>query len=309
MKVNIGLWNMRPWVTGDLAAVLDMTQLADRKGISAISIPDHILMSLNVDKYPYGKLPVGTDPLSNSEAFFYEPLTLLAAMASVTERIGLTTNIVVMPVRPAVFFAKQAATLDVLSKGRLFLGVGVGWQKEEFDSTNTPWEGRFGYLDEQIRICKALWSERLVSFQGKYMTLNNVCARPYPLQGAHIPILFGVGPTPRQFRRIAELGDGWLPDPTIHTPEALAPHIMALREAFSEAGRDPAMLQVGVRLNPIRKKPGDKLADLEASLAQIPALRQAGATSVYIYPFHYCADEREYEPWLDRMARVVNEAD
>lgn len=282
MKIVVGFWNSPAWKAGRTGEVLDMIRAADTKGIHGFSTPDHIIMSENVDAYPYA--PSAVPP----STYFYEPLTLLAAAAAVTSRIRLSTNIIVLPVRSAIFAAKQIATLDVLSGGRLSLGVGVGWQKEEYDATGTPWERRFGYIDEQIRICRALWSRDAVSHHGEFISFDALTARPRPTQGAALPIHFGVGPTPRQFRRIAELGQGWLPDPVVSTqPDALRGHVEALRDAFVAAGRGGEPIEIGAHIRPIYRRESDRLPDLEATLDRARELEAAGATSCYIYPFNY----------------------
>ena len=114
---------------------------------------DHVVMGERVEKYPFGKFQ--GSPASD----WLEPLVELGVYAGMTKNIRLSAGIVITPLRPAALLAKQLATLDVLSRGRVEIGVGVGWQKEEYDACGVPWEGRYGLMHEQVRACKLLWSE------------------------------------------------------------------------------------------------------------------------------------------------------
>jgi len=240
VKVAIGFWGLPEWTRGDLPAILDMARTAEHAGIDMLCAGDHLALSPEgLANYPYGKFRASIDEP------FYEPLTMLAAIAGATSRMRLGTTILLAPLRPALFLAKQAATLDVISGGRLDLGVGVGWQKEEFDAAGAPWEGRFGYMDEQVRACRTLWSEAPASFHGKWVSFDRLHARPFPVQPGGVPIWFGLPPTDRNLRRVAELGNGWLP----MEPDAkvLAGHIADLRARLAALGRDPLSVRIMAR--------------------------------------------------------------
>ncbi|HLS80033.1 MAG TPA: LLM class flavin-dependent oxidoreductase, partial [Steroidobacter sp.] len=160
VQVAIGIYGLQQWYGGDFAPVVDLARIADEAGVDQVSITDHVVMGENVDKYPYGRFP---SPLDFP---WFEPLTVLAAIAGATRRIRLSTGVLIAPLRPAVLLAKQLATLDVMSRGRVSIGLGLGWQKEEYDAAGVPWEGRYTRLEEQIRVCKLLWSEAPASFKG-----------------------------------------------------------------------------------------------------------------------------------------------
>jgi alkanesulfonate monooxygenase SsuD/methylene tetrahydromethanopterin reductase-like flavin-dependent oxidoreductase (luciferase family) len=139
------MYGLSDWFNGNLAPAVELAAIADRAGVDMISITDHVVMGEATDKYPYGRFP------SPPDYPWFEPLTFLATVAGATRDIRLGTAVVIAPLRPAVLLAKQAATLDVLSRGRLDLGVGVGWQKEEYEATGIPFDQRYGMLEEQLR--------------------------------------------------------------------------------------------------------------------------------------------------------------
>ena len=117
---------------------------------------------------------------------------MLAVLAGVTQRIRLSTGVVIAPLRSAVLLAKQLATLDVMSRGRVSIGLGVGWQKEEYDASGVPWEGRYTRLIEQLRVCRLLWSEAPASFRGETVSFEKIHAYPRPLQPGGVPIWLGL---------------------------------------------------------------------------------------------------------------------
>jgi probable F420-dependent oxidoreductase len=203
-----------------------------------------------------------------------EPLTLLAALAGATRRIRLATGVLIAPLRPALLLAKTVATLDVLSGGRVDLGVGIGWQREEFAGAGVPFAGRAARLDDQLRACRALWRGGPVSFHSEKVSFDDLICLPRPLQPGGPPLWFGVAATERNAARMAEFGAGWLPIES--DPEAIAGGVDRLRRAYQRAGRDPGSL--AVRANaPVAIGAAGK-PDLDATLEALPRLRDAGVT-------------------------------
>jgi probable F420-dependent oxidoreductase len=293
IRIGIGLFGIHNWFGGDFSGALEVVRIADRKGVDQVNVVDHVIMSENTDKYPYGKFPA-------PPAYpWYEPITVLAAIAGATQRIRLSTGVVISPLRPAVLLAKQLATLDVLSRGRVEIGLGVGWQKEEYDACGVPWEGRFGRMWEQVRVCKELWSKAPVSFEGRTVSFKQLYSTPFPVQ-AHMPMWFGVAPTERNLGRIAELGDGWLP--MDRDPAKLKDPIARLRAAFKARGRDPMTATVRTALAPVFR--ADRTADLDATLARMPAMIDAGVNLIEFNPTMYCQGMNELEPFLDRIVAL-----
>lgn len=269
MRISVTLAGLSRLFGDRLGAVVEAAAEADRAGIDQIAVPDHLAIGPRTDAYPYGPFP-----LPPGEPWL-EPMTTLAAMAGATRRIRLATGVLIAPLRPALLLAKTAATLDVLSGGRLDLGVGVGWQREEYEGAGVPWAGRAARLEDQLRACRALWTaDGPVSFESGTVSFRELRCAPRPLQPGGPPLWFGVAASERHAARIAELGAGWLPIET--EPDAIARGVAVLRRAFEQAGRDPATL--GVRANaPIERGP-DGRPDLDRTLAALPRLAAAGVT-------------------------------
>jgi probable F420-dependent oxidoreductase len=290
----IGLWGTPQWTNGDIPAIIRSVQTAEACGIDCFDAGDHLAFHREaMADYPF---PGGR--LSDPDEPFLEPLIMLAGLATATTRIRLVTSILLAPLRPALLLAKQAATLDVLSNGRLDLGVGVGWQKQEYEAAGASWENRFAYLDEEIRACRTLWSQAPASYRGKLISFDRLHARPFPRQPGGVPIWFGVQASPRSFRRLAELADGWMP--MERDPEVLAAQIIEMRRVAAAHGRDPASIKIRARPPVLRDSNGK--GDLEALLAQIPAFIAAGADSLGFSPFAYCDGPDDFERVIRRLA-------
>ncbi len=291
MKLALSILGLDTWFGGDIAAVIPLVQLADRKGIDQLTLSDHVIMSEATDKYPYGAFP------SPPDSPWFEPMVLLAAVASATTRIRLATGILISPLRPAVLLAKQAATLDVLSRGRLDLGVGVGWQREEYDACGVPWSGRFAYLEEQVRVCQTLWRDAPASFHGQFVNFDRLYSLPRPVQPGGVPVTFGLPPTSRHFARVAELGAGWTP--MERDPERLGPMVNTLRRIVADAGRDPDALLIRGMASAVRD--ADGRPDLDATLALARRLSAAGLTMVTFSPAAFCRGPDDFERFIDTI--------
>jgi alkanesulfonate monooxygenase SsuD/methylene tetrahydromethanopterin reductase-like flavin-dependent oxidoreductase (luciferase family) len=163
---------------------------------------------------------------------------LLSAIMPRFEIRGLVRLIL----RPPVLLAKMIATLDQLSKGRVDLGVGTGWQREEYEALGIPFENRIQRLEDQLRACRVLWSECPASFTSDTVSFSDVYCRPAPYQKNGIPIWFGLAANEVNCRRIAELGAGWVP--IERDLQKVSEGVSAIRSAFIDAGRNPDDLQV-----------------------------------------------------------------
>jgi probable F420-dependent oxidoreductase len=276
----------------DLAGVVEVARAAERAGVHQVVVPDHLAMGPRTDRYPYGRYPLPPDEP------YLEPLTTLAAIAGATERIRLGTGILIAPLRRPLVLAKTAATLDVLSRGRLDLGVGVGWQPEEFAAAGVPFAERWRRLDDALRACRVLWSEAPARFHSPTVSFEDLHCLPRPVQPGGIPIWFGVAPSERNLKRIAELGAGWLP--MTSDLAQLRAGYDALREAFVRAGRDPG--EARVRANAPLVRGADGRVDLDATLDALPALGAAGV-DVAGFPLARFARSRDaIEPFFARLA-------
>jgi probable F420-dependent oxidoreductase len=177
---------------------------------------------------------------------YYEPLTLLSFVAARTERVRLGTSVLVLPYHNPIRLAKTAATLDVLSGGRLILGVGVGSIEKEIQAMGSPFAERGAVTDEAIAVMRALWTEEDPSFDGKYSRLAGMKFSPKPLQKPSIPVVIG-GVSRAAIRRAARLGDGW--QPLGLSPEALGQGITLLREEALARGRDVSKIPVSIAMS------------------------------------------------------------
>ena len=293
-QVAIGLYGLQGWFGGDFAPVTEVVQVADQAGIDLVSITDHVVMGENTHEYPYGPFPAPLDfP-------WFEPLTVLAVLAGVTRRIRLSTSVVIAPLRPAVLLAKQLATLDVMSRGRVSVGLGVGWQKEEYLASGIPWEGRYTRFVEQLKVCRLLWSQAPAEFHGTTVDFEKIHAFPRPIQKDGIPIWLGLSPSDRNIERMAEYGDGWIP--MEQNPAKLAPLIARIRAAVAARGRDPAAFQV--RVVPRFVFGAGGAPDLEATLAGVPALISAGANTVELFPSAFCRGPDDFPAFCARLLQL-----
>ncbi len=232
-------------VRGPLArhdGVVKTAQHGERLGFVSGTIADHIVFPTEVNsKYPYAAS--GIHP-SHGDAL--EQLALMAYVAGKTDKLRLITSVMVMPHRNPVLSAKTIATIDVLSQGRVTLGVGVGWMREEFAALGAGdlFDRRGAATDEYIRIWKTLWTGGSVSYDGTFYRFGPVRCEPVPVQRPHPPIWIG-GHTDAALRRAARLGDGWHPigaDPEPLALPAYGERLDTLKRYCDEAGRDFAKL-------------------------------------------------------------------
>jgi probable F420-dependent oxidoreductase len=215
-------------------------------GFDSLLTGDHILVPRNISSvYPYTE---GGEFPGSSTGESMEQITLLAYIAGQTSKIRLVTSVLIVPHRNPLIAAKSLATLDVLSGGRLVVGVGVGWMREEFEALGLPpFEERGAVTDEYIRAFKELWTEDNPHFEGKYISFDDISFLPKPVQKPHPPIWVG-GESRPALRRTAELADGWYPlgsNPTfpMGTPEQLKAGLDRLAQYAERFGRDPSTIE------------------------------------------------------------------
>ena len=245
MELGITIPNLGPLAEPD--AIRAIATQSEDLGFRAIAIPDHIVLPKSWDQlYPYSPNGV-TDLFDGGDCL--EPIALMAALASMTEHSRLLTAVMVVPYRPAVLTAKWLATIDVMSKGRVTVGCGTGWMREEFEAVDAPpFDERGKVTDEYIAAYRELWTNEAPEFDGAFVKFSNIWFRPQPVQKPHPPIWIG-GDSPRAMRRTAEIGDGWLPigvEPkrplnTVARYCAAADRIRNMAEA---AGRDPSVIDM-----------------------------------------------------------------
>ena len=274
MRLTLGIPNYGPFFPdGRRHEIVDLARRAEAAGVDTVIVPDHVVMGDRTDRYAWGSFPYPP------ESPWLEPLTVLAAIAGATERVRLATGILIAPLRPAAVLAKTAATLDVLSRGRLELGVGTGWQKEEFDATGLDYERRGELLTDTIAACRALWGASPASFSSRTISFEKIWCEPKPIQPGGVPIWFSGTLTRRNLDRLTRLGDGWIPIMG-ETPEGVESGVRTVRDAWSAHGRDPAALKVRGTLDVVRGDDGRP--SLARTLAGAPELARRGATDVQI---------------------------
>jgi probable F420-dependent oxidoreductase len=245
VQVSVTISGFTRLFDNDLRAVVEAARVADAAGVHQLVVPDHVVMGTRTDRYPFGRFPYGP------EEPWPEPLIVLAAIAGATERVRLGTGILISPLRPAVLLAKTAATLDQVSHGRFDLGVGIGWQREEFSAEGISFADRRVRFADQLRACVALWTrDAPVSFESSTVSFTDIWCEPRPVQPGGVPLSFGTAATLDMVDLMAELGAGWLPIHTT-TAEELLDGLDRLRAAYRVAGRDPAGLHVRETLRPV----------------------------------------------------------
>jgi probable F420-dependent oxidoreductase len=222
--------------TTDPVALRDYVQAADEIGYDHLLMYDHVL---GVD--PTGRPDWRANYTKDDP--FQEPLVFLGYAAALTRRLELVTGVLVLPQRQTVLVAKQAAEVDVLSGGRLRLGVGVGWNEIEFQALGQDFHDRGARIVEQIEVLRALWTRPLVEVLGRWHTVDRAGLNPRPVQRP-IPIWLG-GWDERVLRRVARIADGWFP--FRHPPEGWQAQIERLRGYLRDAGRDPGALGIEPR--------------------------------------------------------------
>ena len=228
-------------------ALETIVQRGEALGFHSVMIADHLVFPTTIDsKYPYtvsGVFPGGGDAL--------DQLSLMAFVAGRTQRLRLVSSVMILPYRNPVLTAKMLATIDVLSRGRVTVGVGVGWLREEFEALDAPDFDRRGTVsDEWIRIFKTLWTQDPASFAGEFYRFDALRCLPQPAQKPHPPIWIG-GHSAPALRRVARYGDGWHPvgaNPAVPLrPAELRASLDALARLTEAEGRDPAMLTISFK--------------------------------------------------------------
>jgi len=274
----------------DIQGVIDLAARCEDLGFDSVWASEHVF---NVS-YVYDR--IGDKP-------YYEPLTVLTYVAAKTSTIGLGTSVLVLPYHNPIRLAKVAATLDVLSGGRVMLGVGVGVIEEELEAMGSPFAERGAITDETIAIMKELWTKEDPSYQGKYHSFSGMKFTPKPVQKPHIPIIIG-GTSKAAIRRAACSGAAW--HPTALSPEVLAQGMEYLKEQVVTAGRDPSEVEVSVSAaigsthNHNRYSLGE---DPEEVLERAQKYQEMGVGRLVVSP--NTRDQSQLRPIMEMIAEVV----
>jgi probable F420-dependent oxidoreductase len=221
-----------------------MAQAAENAGFESLWCPEHVVVAVGDSVTPYRASPDGRMDRLWRRGGIPDPLIWLAYVAAQTSRINLGTNVVILPEHQPVVFAKSAATLDVLSRGRLLLGIGVGELPEEYAAVDMAYTNRGRRMDESIEAMRTLWQEEVASYAGTYVRYENVRCDPSPVRGT-IPLHIG-GTSEAALRRAARYGDGYFPfvDRSQDLHQTLSRVITTVWKQAEALGRDPAAIEM-----------------------------------------------------------------
>ncbi len=273
-------------IGNDPAKVRDWAQAAEDLGFAYIEVPDHV----------FGAAPRGEwKPAYNERDPFHETFVMLGFLAAVTKTIKLSSGVLIAPQRQTGLIAKQAAEVDLLSGGRLRLGMGVGWNHIEYEALGMEWKTRGARQAEQIVVLRRLWSGDVVSYEGRFHRLEKVTVEPPPVQRP-IPIWLG-GTSDAVVKRAARLADGWMP---IMAPDAQGEQKLALlREEMRLHGRDPAKfgLEAWLRMHE---------ADPQHWGEAAQGWRKLGAHYVMLYPMFRTPKLEDQIDTLRRFKEVAS---
>jgi probable F420-dependent oxidoreductase len=259
------------------ASLLGIARDVDKSGASQIVLSEHVVL-------PHGRITHRGAIFAHApDAEYPDPLVSLGAIAAVTRNVRLSTNLLIAPLRPPVLLAKMAATVDVLSGGRLDLGLGVGWNEQEFAALGVPMDRRGARLEACIKACKALWTNAPSTFHSDFVSFTDMYCSPMPLQIGGIPIWLGGDVGHRMARRVAEMGDGWSPIGGT-TPEEVGLGTRLIKEACESIERNAREIAIRVTI-PIGRDISGRPA-LAATLAHAEPYVDAGATFLQLPPLH-----------------------
>jgi probable F420-dependent oxidoreductase len=238
VDMRIGVVFPQTEIGADAGAVRAYAEHVEGLGFAHLLAYDHV-----VGADP--KIHIGWDGPYDLHSTFHEPLVTFGYLAAVTTSLELVTGVVILPQRQAVLVAKQAAEVDLLSRGRLRLGVGLGWNAVEYEALGEDFSTRGKRSEEQVEVMRRLWTEETVTYRGTYHTVTGAGLAPLPIQRP-IPLWFGAS-SPRACRRAGRLGDGWFP--MVGPGPKLEQALQAVEQAAMEAGRDPTQIAMEGRVS------------------------------------------------------------
>ena len=263
---------------GSRREVIDaVASAADETGFATLWAGEHVVMvDRSESRYPYSEDGVIAVP---AQADWLDPMIALSFAAAASSRIGIATGVLLLPEHNPVIIAKQAASLDRLSGGRLTLGVGVGWSREEFDALGVPFEHRAARTAEYVAAMHALWRDDVASFDGKFVGFDSVRVNPKPVRDRRIPVMLG-GNSDGALQRVAAWGDGWYGF-NVDGVAAVRERVGKLERLCAESGRDRAELRLAVALRSPEVGDPHALAELgvdELVLVEAPPDQPEDAT-------------------------------
>ncbi len=287
--MKIGVTFPQTEIGNDPAVIRDYAQAAEELGFNHILVFDHVLGG-HPDRFE----KLGFKPPYNYQTPFHEPMVLFGMLAAITSSVELVTGILILPQRQTALVAKQAAAIDVLSRGRLRLGVGIGWNPVEYEALGENFHNRGRRVEEQAALLRELWTKEIVNFEGKYHHVRQAGINPLPVQRP-IPIWMG-GMTEPVLKRVARIADGWFPQ-FRPGPDSSAT-IERLRQYIADAGRKVEDVGIEGRIS-VFNTPEDQWG------AALEAWRDMGATHV---SFNTMAVQLSPQAHIDAIRRFASVA-
>jgi probable F420-dependent oxidoreductase len=273
MKVGIGMF-----VTGYTVDAVTLARKVEEGGFSSIWVPDHTVLPVGPEtKYPStgGEIPTLYGEMA-------DPFVLLSFIGAVTTRLKLATGITLIPERHPLTLAKTVSTLDNFSNGRVILGIGTGWLKEETELYGTDFDTRWQFTREAVLAMKGLWRDGTASYAGKYVSFPAVRCDPLPVQTPNPPVIIGAPGTDTTVKRIVSWGDGWLP--VMPTPDEVKRVRTKIDARCAQVGRNPAEIAIHVYV-------------MDVTPATQRAYEDAGADEIIIGIYNHPGTPLPYEQW------------
>jgi len=263
--MDLGLHALGIGAGADRAVIDAVASAAEHCGFATLWAGEHVVMvDRSESRYPYSDDGVIAVP---AQADWLDPMIALGFAAAASSRIGIATGVLLLPEHNPVVVAKQAASLDKLSGGRLTLGIGIGWSREEFEALGVPFERRAARTAEYVAAMRAIWCDDVATFQGKFVSFDSIRVNPKPIRDRRIPVVLG-GNSDAALRRVAAWGDGWYGF-NLEGTDQVRERVGRLEQLCAECGRDRAELRLAVALR-------------DASVADVGALAALGVDELVV---------------------------
>jgi probable F420-dependent oxidoreductase len=280
-QLSLVLVNWTAGVPDDWGYLVDRARAAEDAGIDRVVVSDHVVFGENLEAYgrpERGGILGGRQP-TGPDGCWLEPMTSLAVIAGATTRVRLCTGVLLAALRRPAVLAKSAATLDVLSGGRLDLGVGIGWQREEYEAAGLEYGDRGRLLDHTLEVCERLWRDTRATYQSDELAFEGIHMMPKPVSPDGVPLWISGTLNDRVIARLARFGAGWIPWGADLVD--LGSSIARMRDGVAALGRDPAGIGVVGSILPAAGEGGT--IDAEAAMAPVAGLVASGVTDVRLF--------------------------
>src|SRR5882724_11422316 len=300
MRIGFALPNIGPVATPE--AVIAVAERAEQLGYDSLWTIERLLYPVKLQR-PYPATPDGSLPEPYKHAL--DPLEALTFAAARTKKIALGTSVIDIPYYNPVMLARRLTTLDYLSNGRLRVGLGLGWSKDEVDATGGDFHKRAAMAEEAIELLKAIWTTNPVKFEGKFFRLPESYIGPKPVQKPHPPIYMAAF-VPKALNRLAKYADGW--NPVAIPLDGMAQMFDSIKQLAKQAGRDPSRIELVIRAHPeIKDKPlGQERSLFSGSLDQIKE-DIAGCRNIGAHEIHFDPTFMKGGQALDRWLAVLEQ--